>query len=91
MCVWSLYTDLLHPTRGGTAAHKAKTQVIAQQAIAWFGLKTKFPSGLQTTSHLSNATTARDHRLTIPATRRKRYERLTQPLTISEGADTVQL
>lgn len=89
MCVWSLYTDLLHPTRGGTAAHKAKTQVIAQQAIAWFGLKTKFPSGLQTTSHLSNATTARDHRLTIPATRRKRYERLTQQLTISEGADTV--
>lgn len=64
-------SDLLHPTRGGTAAHKAKTQVNAQQAIAWWGLKEKFPRGLQTTSHLSNAITARDHRLTIPGAAKK--------------------
>lgn len=74
--MWSLYTDLLHPTRGGTAAIKAKTQVNAQQAIAWLGLKAKFPSGLQTTSHLSSATTARDHRLTIPGTRQRRIKDL---------------
>lgn len=29
-----VYTDLLHPNRGGAEAIKAKTQVIAQQAIA---------------------------------------------------------
>lgn len=34
----------------------------------------KFPSGLQTTSHLSKAITARDHRLTIPAIKTEKNE-----------------
>lgn len=42
------------------------TQVSAQQAKPWSGFKIKLLSGLQMASHLSKATTARDHRLTIP-------------------------
>ena len=57
---------LLQPTSGGPDAIKAMTHVNAQQASAWSGLKIKLPMGLQITSHLSKATTARDHRLTIP-------------------------
>lgn len=64
-------TNLLHPNSGGADAISAKTQVNAQQAIAWSGLNTKLPSGLQMTNHLSKATTARDHRLTIPGMRQK--------------------
>jgi len=64
-------THLLQPTRGGTAAHRAQTQVSAQNVKACSDLKAKFPSGLQITSHLSNAMTARDQRLTMPENRQK--------------------
>lgn len=57
---------LLHPSSGGVEAISADIQVSAQQVIAWSGLKIKLPSGLQMTSHLSKAITARDHGLTIP-------------------------
>ncbi len=43
-----------------------------QPAMAWGVLKVKLPRGLQMTSHLSNATTARDHKLTIPAKTEKK-------------------
>lgn len=59
-------TNLLHPKSGGAEAISASIQVSRQQARAWFGLKMKLPSGLQMTSHLSKAITAKDHRLTIP-------------------------
>lgn len=59
-------TNLLHPTSGGAEAISANIQVSRQQATAWSGLKMKLPRGLQMTSHLSKAITAKDHRQTIP-------------------------
>ena len=72
---WISVAYLLHPNNGGTEAISAKTQVNTQQAIAWSGLNTKLPSGLQMTNHLSKATTARDHRLTIPGMRQKKHSK----------------
>ncbi len=42
--------------------------------MAWWVLKVKLPRGLQMTSHLSIATTARDHKLTIPAKTEKKIK-----------------
>lgn len=51
---------------GGNAAAKPKIQVIAQPMRAWVPLKEKLPRGLQMTRNRSKATTAKDHKLTIP-------------------------
>lgn len=57
---------LLHPQKGGVAQPTPMNQVTATAPSAWLCPNLKVPKGLQMTTYLSKAKTARDHPVTSP-------------------------
>lgn len=62
---------LLHPQNGGVAQPIPMTQVSATAPIAWPCPNLKLPKGLQITTYLSKARTAKDHPVTSPVRTRQ--------------------
>lgn len=60
------FLHLLHPQKGGVAQPIPMTQVNATAPRAWLCPNLKLPKGLQMTTYLSKARTARDHPVTRP-------------------------
>lgn len=65
------FLHLLHPKNGGVAQPVPMTQVNTTAPMAWLCPNLKPPKGLQMTTYLSKARTARDHPVTRPARTRQ--------------------
>lgn len=65
------FLHLLHPQNGGVAQPVPTIQVNTTAPTAWLCPNLKLPKGLQMTTYLSKARTARDHPVTRPARTRQ--------------------
>lgn len=65
------FLHLLHPQKGGVAQPIPTTQVNTTAPMAWPCPNLKLPKGLQMTTYLSKARTARDHPVTRPVKTKK--------------------